>query len=155
MEMRDTCGHTMQKAITGKAQSKGANSARSAQDRFLSQMIEERQQVTVFLVNGIRLEGRITSFDEHVILLEGEKTDHVYKHAVSTIQPATDFAAKTKRGVREGPARAASKPRVSAEEDVAHAAPQFAAGATEETPRQPVVVIRPKRRSIKNTDDKS
>ena len=145
----------MQKAITGQAQNKGTNSARSAQDRFLLQLIAERQQVTVFLVNGIRLDGRITAFDEHVILLEGEKIDHVYKHAVSTIQPATDAGAKLRRGVKEAPARPASRVAARSEPDIAREFSTGADAAAPETPRQPVVVIRAKRRSIKSVEDKS
>ncbi len=144
--MRDAGIHTMQKAASRKAKNKGAKNAQSAQDRFLSQLAAERTKVTVFLVNGIRLEGRIASFDEHVILLEGEMTDHVYKHAVSTIQPAADAVANNKHSVRQGPARAATGVRARVGPDDEHA-------AAEATPRQPVVVIRTKRRSIKNTDD--
>ncbi len=60
---------------------------KSAQDRFLAQMMEERKKVAVFLVSGIRLEGEIVAYDQFVILMKGAATDAVYKHAVSTIQP--------------------------------------------------------------------
>ncbi len=153
--MRVSAGHTMQKAITGKAPSKGANKSRSAQDRFLSQMLTEHLKVAVFLVNGIRLEGQIMSFDEHVILLQGEVTDHVYKHAVSTIQPITAAVARTKRSVKAGPARAAPSGAARAQPDNARAFSMGAEAAVPDTRRQPVVVIRAKRRSIKSVEDKS
>jgi len=65
---------------------------KSAQDRFLTQMMEERKKVAVFLISGIRLEGEITGWDQFVILMKGAMTDAVYKHAVSTIQPVEEGA---------------------------------------------------------------
>ena len=64
--------------------------AQNAQDRFLTEMIKERRNVAVFLVSGIKLEGRIVGFDDFVIIVHGAMEDQVYKHAVSTIQPVTD-----------------------------------------------------------------
>jgi len=55
---------------------------------FLDNLINEAKSVTIFLVNGIRLEGIITSFDLSTITLEGSNnTQLVYKHAISTILP--------------------------------------------------------------------
>jgi host factor-I protein len=71
------------------AEKKGTAGGRtlSAQDRFLTQMMEEHRKVAVFLSSGIKLEGEIVSYDQYVILMKGAMTDKVYKHAVSTIQP--------------------------------------------------------------------
>ncbi len=79
----------------------------SAQARFLTQMIEERKKVAVYLVSGIRLEGEIVDFDQFVILLKGAAvTDAVYKHAVSTIQPVEEGARPmTVSRTREGESR--------------------------------------------------
>ena len=77
-----------------------------AQDRFLTQIIEERKRVAVFLVSGVKLEGEIESYDQFVILMKGATTDQVYKHAVSTIQPISDARAKSDvRGRESGGAR--------------------------------------------------
>jgi len=64
--------------------------AQNAQDRFLTEMIKETRDVAVFLVSGIKLEGKIIAFDDYVIIVHGAMEDQVYKHAVSTIQPVTD-----------------------------------------------------------------
>lgn len=63
--------------------------AQPAQDRFLNQLIKEHRKVAIFLINGIRIEAQIVSFDEYVILIKNAMTGQVYKHAVSTIQPIT------------------------------------------------------------------
>ena len=140
----------MQKATAAKAKSKGANRVRSAQDLFLTQMVNERTKVAMFLVNGIRLEGEIASFDQHVILLKGAVTENVYKHAVSTIQPVADVASAKKRSIKEYPARAAAMSGAGAAGDAEHADSSAAAVAAEDKPRQPVIVVRAKRRSIKS-----
>jgi len=68
-----------------------AKSARSApvQQAFLDELIRSRTRVSIFLVNGVRLEGEIRSYDRYVILMKNAVTDKVYKHAVSTIMPMT------------------------------------------------------------------
>ena len=60
------------------------------QDYFLNTIRKEKASVTVFLVNGVKLQGVVTWFDNFSMLLKRE--DHVqlvYKHAISTICPAT------------------------------------------------------------------
>jgi host factor-I protein len=74
--------------------------ARSAQDRFLRQMIEEHRKVAVFLLSGVKLEGEIVSYDQYVILMKGTMTDKVYKHAVSTIQPLEEGPSMPPRNVK-------------------------------------------------------
>ncbi|MFC3099425.1 RNA chaperone Hfq [Altererythrobacter lauratis] len=63
---------------------------RLLQDIFLSRVAEVEVQVTMFLVNGVMLQGRIASFDQFCMLLERDGfVQLAYKHAASTIQPAT------------------------------------------------------------------
>ena len=62
--------------------------AQSLQEPFLNALRKERVQVAVYLVNGIKLQGQVDSFDQFVILLRGQVSQMVYKHAVSTIVPA-------------------------------------------------------------------
>ena len=58
------------------------------QDPFLNALRKERVQVAIYLVNGIKLQGYVDSFDQYVILLKNTITQMVYKHAVSTIVPS-------------------------------------------------------------------
>lgn len=64
--------------------SKGQN----IQDPFLNALRRERVPVSVFLVNGIKLQGQIDSFDQFVVMLKNTVTQMVYKHAISTIVPS-------------------------------------------------------------------
>lgn len=67
----------------------------SLQDPFLNALRRERIPVSVYLVNGIKLQGTIESFDQFVVLLRNTVSQMVYKHAISTVVPA--------RNVRVGP----------------------------------------------------
>lgn len=60
----------------------------SLQDPFLNQLRKERISVSIYLVNGIKLQGQIESFDQFVILLKNSVNQMVYKHAISTVVPA-------------------------------------------------------------------
>jgi len=60
----------------------------SLQEPFLNQLRKERVSVSIFLVNGIKLQGQIESFDQFVILLRNMVNQMVYKHAISTIVPS-------------------------------------------------------------------
>jgi host factor-I protein len=60
----------------------------SLQDPFLNALRKERVPVSIFLVNGIKLQGQIESFDQFVVLLRNTVSQMVYKHAISTIVPA-------------------------------------------------------------------
>lgn len=68
----------------------------SLQDPYLNKLRKERIQVSIFLVNGIKLQGQIESFDQFVILLKNTVSQMVYKHAISTVVPS--------RNVRLAPA---------------------------------------------------
>lgn len=63
----------------------------SLQDPFLNALRKERVPVSIFLVNGIKLQGQVESFDQFVILLKNSVSQLVYKHAVSTIVPARNI----------------------------------------------------------------
>ena len=58
------------------------------QDPFLNALRKEHVPVSIYLVNGIKLQGNIESFDQYVVLLRNTVTQMVYKHAISTIGPA-------------------------------------------------------------------
>ncbi|QIK81911.1 RNA chaperone Hfq [Lysobacter sp. HDW10] len=60
----------------------------SLQDPFLNALRRERVPVSIFLVNGIKLQGTIESFDQFVVLLRGVTNQMVYKHAISTVVPS-------------------------------------------------------------------
>lgn len=67
----------------------------SLQDPFLNALRRERIPVSIYLVNGIKLQGTIESFDQFVVLLRNTVSQMVYKHAISTVVPS--------RNVRLGP----------------------------------------------------
>ena len=61
------------------------------QEPFLNALRKERVPVSIYLVNGIKLQGQVESFDQFVILLKNSVSQMVYKHAVSTIVPARNI----------------------------------------------------------------
>jgi len=66
------------------------------QDVFLNTARKDRLDVTIFLMNGVPLKGKVTSFDNFTILLHVDKKQNlIYKHAVSTIVPAKSVAIPT------------------------------------------------------------
>jgi host factor-I protein len=58
------------------------------QEPFLNALRKERIPVSIYLVNGIKLQGHIESFDSFVVLLRNSVSQMVYKHAISTVVPA-------------------------------------------------------------------
>jgi host factor-I protein len=80
--------------------------AQPAESRFLAQWQSEKKTVEIFLINGVRIEGRIVSFDPQVVLVESETTDKVYKTAISTIQEAKKRAPLRAKPDATSPARA-------------------------------------------------
>jgi host factor-I protein len=58
------------------------------QDPFLNALRREKVPVSIYLVNGIKLQGQIESFDQFVVLLKNSVSQMVYKHAISTVVPA-------------------------------------------------------------------
>ncbi len=61
------------------------------QDPFLNALRKERIPVAIYLVNGIKLQGQVDSFDQFVVLLRNSVSQMVYKHAISTIVPARNI----------------------------------------------------------------
>ncbi len=72
-----------------------SNKGQLLQDPFLNALRREHVPVSIYLVNGIKLQGQVESFDQYVVLLKNTVTQMVYKHAISTVVPA--------RNVRVGP----------------------------------------------------
>lgn len=58
------------------------------QDPFLNALRKERVPVSIFLINGIKLQGQIESFDNFVVLLRNSVSQMIYKHAISTVVPS-------------------------------------------------------------------
>lgn len=76
------------------------------QDPFLNTLRREHIPVSIYLVNGIKLQGQIESFDQYVVLLRNTVTQMVYKHAISTVVPGR--AVKLDLGEKEEPVPASS-----------------------------------------------
>ena len=64
------------------------NKGQLLQDPFLNALRKEHVPVAIYLVNGIKLQGQVESFDQFVILLKNAVSQMVYKHAISTVVPA-------------------------------------------------------------------
>ncbi|WP_049723549.1 RNA chaperone Hfq [Gilvimarinus polysaccharolyticus] len=60
----------------------------SLQDPYLNVLRKERVPVSIYLVNGIKLQGQVESFDQFVVLLKNTVSQMVYKHAISTVVPS-------------------------------------------------------------------
>ena len=67
---------------------KQMSKGQALQDPFLNALRKERIPVSIYLVNGIKLQGQIESFDQFVVLLKNSVSQMVYKHAISTVVPA-------------------------------------------------------------------
>ena len=65
-----------------------SNKGQLLQDPFLNTLRKEHVPVSIYLVNGIKLQGQIESFDQYVVLLRNSVTQMVYKHAISTVVPS-------------------------------------------------------------------
>lgn len=61
--------------------------SQSLQEPFLNALRRDRVPVSIYLRNGIKLQGQIESFDNFVVLLTNNVSQLVYKHAISTIVP--------------------------------------------------------------------
>jgi host factor-I protein len=70
-----------------------ASDRQNLQDAFLNHVRKTKTSVTVFLVNGVKLQGVITWFDSFCVLLRRDgQSQLVYKHAISTIMPAQSIS---------------------------------------------------------------
>ena len=65
-----------------------SNKGQMLQDPYLNLLRKEQVPVSIYLVNGIKLQGQIDSFDQFVVLLKNTVNQMVYKHAISTVVPA-------------------------------------------------------------------
>jgi len=70
----------------------------SLQDPFLNMLRKEKVPVSIYLVNGIKLQGQVDSFDQFVVLLKNTVNQMVYKHAISTVVPARNIRLSTEEG---------------------------------------------------------
>jgi host factor-I protein len=78
-----------------------SNKGQLLQDPFLNALRREHVPVSIYLVNGIKLQGQIESFDQYVVLLRNTVTQMVYKHAISTIVPGRgEFQHRRDRRIR-------------------------------------------------------
>ena len=62
--------------------------AQSLQDPYLNMLRKDHVPVSIYLVNGIKLQGQIDAFDQFVVLLRNSVSQMVYKHAISTVVPS-------------------------------------------------------------------
>jgi host factor-I protein len=76
----------------------------SLQDPFLNALRKEHVPVSIYLVNGIKLQGQIDSFDQFVVLLKNTVSQMVYKHAISTVVPARAVRLAVEEGAAAEPA---------------------------------------------------
>jgi len=74
----------------------------SLQDPFLNMLRKEKVPVSIYLVNGIKLQGQVDSFDQFVVLLKNTVNQMVYKHAISTVVPARNVKLSTDDTEDEG-----------------------------------------------------
>lgn len=80
------------------------------QEPFLNALRKERIPVSIYLVNGIKLQGQIESFDSFVVLLRNSVSQMVYKHAISTVVPARPVRIFEGMGEGEGAEGASETP---------------------------------------------
>jgi host factor-I protein len=85
LEKRQVASNSASQQLHGAAMS---NKGQLLQDPFLNALRKEHVPVSIYLVNGIKLQGHIESFDQYVVLLRNTVTQMVYKHAISTVVPA-------------------------------------------------------------------
>src|SRR3546814_19297240 len=71
-----------------------SNKGQTLQDPFLNALRKDHVPVSIYLVNGIKLQGQVESFDQYVVLLRNTVTQMVYKHAISTVLPPRPVASQ-------------------------------------------------------------
>lgn len=86
------CGLDERIGLKIKLENKNMTKGPSLQDPFLNSLRKEKIPVSIYLVNGIKLQGVIESFDQFVVLLKNTVSQMVYKHAISTIVPARNVS---------------------------------------------------------------
>lgn len=79
-----------------------SDKSQNLQDKFLNKIRKEKMSVTVFLVNGVKLQGIITWFDNFSMLLRRDSHSQlIYKHAISTIMPSAPVRLQDEEGYDE------------------------------------------------------
>jgi host factor-I protein len=79
-----------------------AEKSQNVQDVFLNTVRKKRVPVTIFLSNGVKLQGNITSFDNFSVLLRrGPQVQLVYKHTIATVVPSSPITLQDEEGVEE------------------------------------------------------
>ena len=82
--------------------------AQNIQDTFLNTVRKDKSPITIYLVSGVKLTGRIRSFDKYSVLLENNSQEQlIFKHAISTVVSGragahTELRSETREGAREG-----------------------------------------------------
>ncbi|MHB1059475.1 MAG: RNA chaperone Hfq [Rhodanobacter sp.] len=89
----------------------------SLQDPFLNALRRERVPVAIYLVNGIKLQGTVESFDQFVVLLRNQVSQMVYKHAISTVVPSRNVRIGNGHDGHEGHDHHSDAPATSADAD--------------------------------------
>jgi host factor-I protein len=82
----------------------------SLQDPFLNALRRERVPVAIYLVNGIKLQGTVESFDQFVVLQRNQVSQMVYKHAISTVVPSRNVRIGTGPDGIDGPEHGSETP---------------------------------------------
>lgn len=85
----------------------GQQKGQILQDPFLNLLRKEHVPVAIYLVNGIKLQGFVESFDQFVVLLRNNVSQMIYKHAISTVVPGRDVRLPLPEG--EGEAASVSE----------------------------------------------
>jgi host factor-I protein len=73
----------------------------SLQEPYLNTLRKERIPVSIYLVNGIKLQGHVESFDQFVVLLKNSVSQMIYKHAISTVVPSRNVKVPIEEGSDE------------------------------------------------------
>ncbi|MBT2142575.1 MULTISPECIES: RNA chaperone Hfq [unclassified Rhodanobacter] len=89
----------------------------SLQDPFLNALRRERVPVAIYLVNGIKLQGTVESFDQFVVLLRNQVSQMVYKHAISTVVPSRNVRIGNGHDGHDGHDHPSDAPAASADAD--------------------------------------
>ena len=89
----------------------------SLQDPFLNALRRERVPVAIYLVNGIKLQGTVESFDQFVVLLRNQVSQMVYKHAIPTVVPSRNVRIGNGHDGHDGHDHQSDAPATSADAD--------------------------------------
>jgi host factor-I protein len=97
--------------------------AQNIQDTFLNTVRKDKSPITIYLVSGVKLTGRIRSFDKYSVLLENNAQEQlIFKHAISTVvsgRPALHTEGRPAGEHRAGPASAGPEGQASAPAPIA------------------------------------